>query len=425
MQTGARRLNEITMFLLYNLLSAIALLLYSPWIFFKKGPDDHKQFILERFGMAAYEKADIWIHAVSVGEVIAALPFLKVLKKSYPEKKLILSTTTYTGQKIAMEKFPEADRIMYMPADTWLCTRRPAAIISPEIFASVETELWPSLFCNLKNRGAKILVLNGRISENSYKGYLKIRYFMKRFFRVIDYFYMQGKEDTERIREMGAENNQVGFMGNFKFDIALPHTDRPLWIDLLPEKIILAASTHQGEDEKILEAFSLIKKDMPECGLIMVPRHPERFNQVEALITETKFSCLRKSGITNESPITDVILLDTMGELSGLFEHADIAFIGGSLVPAGGHNVLEPAYWSKPVIFGPHMENFPIAEEFIKQAAAVRITTPAGLAAVVIDLFNDKSQTSEMGQRARAIVDKNKGAINKAMTLMRKYLGTA
>jgi len=189
---------------LYNVLSTIAVVLYSPWILFKKGPEDKSTFIRERFGLARYKKTDIWIHAVSVGEVIACLPFLKALKKEFPDKKITLSTTTYTGQGIAQKNFPEADRIMYIPVDTGLCAGRVVRAMRPELFITVETELWPVLIRALKKSGCKIIVLNGRVSEKSFKGYRKIGFFMKEMLSYIDYLYMQSEGDAERIKLLGA-----------------------------------------------------------------------------------------------------------------------------------------------------------------------------------------------------------------------------
>ena len=361
---------------LYNVLSAIAVLLYSPWILFKKGPDDKSTFIKERFGLARYSKTDIWIHAVSVGEVIACLPFLKKLKKEFPDKKITLSTTTYTGQGIARKNFPEADRIMYVPVDTGLCVGRVVRAMVPELFITVETELWPVLTSALKKSGCKIIVLNGRISENSFKGYKKIGFFMKEMLAYIDYLYMQSDGDADRIKLLGAAKENVGVMGNFKFDIALDKADPLKWLDHIDGKIFLAASTHEGEDEIILDAFSMIKKRYDKVRLIIAPRHPERFLSVEESIRESGFNYMKRSnikgsGVRGQGSETDVILLDTIGELSMVFSKVSIAFIGGSLVPLGGHNILEPAYWSRPIIFGPYMNNFPIAKEFIERSAAI------------------------------------------------------
>jgi 3-deoxy-D-manno-octulosonic-acid transferase len=415
---------------LYNVLSAFAVVMYSPWILFKKGPDNKSTFVRERFGMARYKKTDIWIHAVSVGEVIACLPFLKALKKEFPDKKITLSTTTYTGQAIAQKNFPDADRIMYVPVDTAICVGRVVRAMSPELFVTVETELWPVLTSTLKKSGCAIIVLNGRISEKSFKGYKKIDFFMKEMLSYIDYMYMQSDGDADRIKLLGAEKEKVGVMGNFKFDIALDNAAPLTWLDHIKGKLFLAASTHEGEDEIILDAFSSIKKRYEKVRLIIVPRHPERFNLVAQMIDNRGLTYIRRSYISNEQRMTDdafpdIILLDTIGELSRAFFRVSIAFIGGSLVPVGGHNILEPAYWSKPIIFGPYMNNFPISEEFLDKSAAIQVTHADNISETVVDLLLNEEKAAVLGKNAKAIVKRNTGAVNKALQLVRRLIGTA
>ncbi len=421
---------ESLMLYIYNLLSAIAVLLYSPWILFKKGPEDKLTFIKERFGMARYNKTDIWIHAVSVGEVIACLPFLKALKKEFPDKKITLSTTTYTGQGIARKNFPEADRIMYVPVDTGLCAGKVVRAMRPELFITVETELWPVLTSSLKKTGCKIIVLNGRISEKSFKGYKKIGSFMKEMLSYIDYLYMQSDGDADRIKLLGAAKEKVGVMGNFKFDISLDNETPLKWLDHIDGKIFLAASTHEGEDEIILDAFISIKKKYEKVRLIIAPRHPERFVSVEELIRKSGFNYVKRSnikgsGVREQVSETDVILLDTIGELSRAFSKVSIAFIGGSLVPVGGHNILEPAYWSRPIIFGPYMNNFPISKEFLEKSAAIEINNADNISDTVTDILSNDDKAMALGKNAKAIVEKNTGAVNKALELVRRLIGTA
>ncbi len=391
--------------------------------------------------MALYKKTDIWIHAVSVGEVIACLPFLKALKNEFPNKKITLSTTTYTGQGIAQKNFPEAERIMYVPVDTGLCVGRVVRAMSPELFVTVETELWPVLTRTLKKSGCAIIILNGRISEKSFKGYKKIGFFMKEMLSYIDYFYMQTDGDADRITLLGAEKEKVGVMGNFKFDIALDNAAPLAWLDHIKDKIFLAASTHEGEDEIILDAFSLIKKRYEKVRLIIAPRHPERFDNVAEMIDNRGLTYVRRSNIKGsggsrsdpsrrpasggQGAGADIILLDTIGELSRAFSRGSIAFIGGSLVPVGGHNILEPAYWSKPIIFGPYMNNFPISKEFLEKSAAIQVTHADNISETVVDILLTEEKAAELGKNAKAIVEKNKGAVNKALQLVRRLIGTA
>ena len=421
------------MLLLYNFLSTIAVLLYIPRLFTRKGPEDRKVFISERLGMSDYAETDIWVHAVSVGEVLASLPFIKRLKKEFPSKRIVLTTTTYTGQKIAQDRFPEADRVMYMPLDTNLCIKRVVNSLRPELFISAETELWPALFHELKQAGSRIVILNGRISNASYKGYMRISFIMRKILANVDFFYMQTKEDEKKIIEIGADSGRVGVMGNFKFDIEVDDDATPSWQKNIKGNILLAASTHKGEEEIVLDAFEAVKqsadKNFPasDLKLIIAPRHPERFDEVAGIIEKRNLQYIRRSGldsIHNEDEMPAIILLDSMGELSRLFSSAAIAFIGGSLVPTGGHNILEPAYYSKPIIFGPHMDNFPIARDFLSSSAALEVKDSSDISEAVIKLLNDNDRALSMGHNARSIIEKNTGAVKKAIELVRGYIGT-
>jgi 3-deoxy-D-manno-octulosonic-acid transferase len=405
--------NRIAMHSFYNFLSIIGLILYFPFLLMKKGPENRITFIKERLGLSEYQKTDIWVHAVSVGD--------------------IMTTTTYTGQKIAREKFPEADRILFMPLDAVFCIRRAVNLLRPEIFVTVETELWPGLFYSLKNINSRIITLNGRISNKSFEGYKKIKPFMEDLLSNVDFFYMQEKGDADRITALGADTDKVGIMGNFKFDMDMKD-DAPLsWLNNIPGKILLAASTHEGEEKAVLDAFRIIKGSLQDTKLILAPRHPERFDETADLIEKKGFSLIRRSAISSQqsaetdqsNSFPDVVLLDTIGELSRVFSKASVAFIGGSLVPIGGHNIMEPAYWGIPIMFGSHMSNFPIAGEFLRQSAAWEIKDASDMANTVIELLNDNEKAELMGRNARAIVERNTGAVNKAIELIRSYIGTA
>ncbi|MEW6714544.1 MAG: 3-deoxy-D-manno-octulosonic acid transferase [Nitrospirota bacterium] len=415
------------MLLFYNLLSAISFLIYLPWLLLKKGSADKTRFLSERLGLSAYSKTDIWVHSVSVGETAACLPFLKALKREFPDKKILLSTTTYTGQQVAHEKFPEADRIMYMQWDTELCVKKAVNALSPEVFITIETEIWPVLFHSLKKSGSHILLLNGRLSPKSFKGYNVSRFFMKEVLSYADFLYMQTKGDAERIIALGAQEEKVGIMGNFKFDIEFDKKASLAWRDIIKGRIFLAGSTHRGEDEIILDAYQTIKAKgelFSDLKLIIAPRHPERFSEVEKLLKQRSINYIRRSEIQNTTG-ADVILLDTIGELSELFSNASVTFIGGSLLPFGGHNILEPAYWASPILFGPHMENFPIAGEFLKRSAALEVKDAGEIAASVAELLQRPEKAKLMGENARAILDENKGAVERALKLVRSYLGSA
>ncbi len=458
------------MLFLYNILSALLLIIYLPWLLFKKGPESRITFIRERLGISRYEETDIWIHAVSVGETIASLPLMKKLRQEYPYKRIVFSTTTYTGQKIASEKFPEADRIMYMPWDTDLCAGRVINQLKPDIFITIETEIWPLLYNRLKNTGSRIILINGRLSEKSYKEYRLIKFLMKRVLSDVDFFFMQSDDDASKIIKLGADETKVEVMGNLKFDMDFTGRTPLPWLDNIGGQILLAGSTHRGEDEIILDAYEKITgnrnrrswvmghgsdtinkstvsssqltvdgnkeqphkekseniQQTPDLKLIIAPRHPERFDEVEEILKERGLKYIRRTGITQQNPdhsLHDVILLDTIGELSQLFSMANITFIGGSLLPYGGHNILEPAYWGKPVIFGPYMDNFPIASDFLARSAAFQVKDSDDIAAKVIELLEDDDKAKEIGNKAKEIVDANTGAANKAIDMIRSILG--
>lgn len=415
------------MLLLYNILSTIALFFYLPLLFLKKGPEDKSSFIRERLGISTYTHTDIWIHAVSVGETIACLPFLKKLKKDFPGRKITFSTTTYTGQKIVREKFPEADRIMYIPWDSGMCISRAIRSIRPKLFITIETEIWPLMISRMKRSGTKIILLNGRISPRSFKGYKRASFFMKKVLFGMDHLLMQSKGDAERILSIGADPTKVRVMGNFKFDLHFGGRASAEWINDIAGRILIAGSTHKGEDEIILDAFIRLLDAFPDLKLVIAPRHPERFNDVEALINARGLSYIRRSDInpSSRNRLFSVILLDTVGELPIAFSRSAVTFIGGSLLPFGGHNILEPAYWSNPIIFGTHMENFPIHREFLDSSAAILVMNSSDIVKNVTELLNAPERAKAMGSRAKAIVDENTGAVDKAIELVRRYLGAA
>jgi 3-deoxy-D-manno-octulosonic-acid transferase len=414
------------MYFVYNILSLVALLFYLPVLFRKKIPLNRKTFIKECLGRSDYQRADIWVHAVSVGEVIAALPYLKQLKKEFPEIKVVLSTITYTGQRMANEKFPEADRIMYMPWDAGFILHNVVRRIKPRLFITIETELWPNLIRILKINGARVLLMNGRISASSFKGYSRIKPFIAKVLSLIDVLGMQDETGAERIRALGATPDKIKILGSFKFDIQIPDIFLA-WTKMLQGPVLSAGSTHRGEDIIILQAYKHLKKQIKELNLILAPRHPERFGEVEALLKQEGIHYLRRSSLDAENSAviphaTEAILLDTIGELSGVYACSSVAFVGGSLVPVGGHNILEPAYWSKPILFGPYMGNFPIASEFLTGGAAVKVKDAKDIVEAVTKLLTDRQAAEMMGRRARAIIDCNLGAVDRAMEITRPYV---
>ena len=413
------------MYLVYSLGLALAFLLALPWFLWKgRASGKYLRTFRERMGrLPVYLNVDgdrsIWIHAVSVGEVLAARPLITALKERFPAHRVFVSTTTMTGNAVARKSVRGTDGLFYAPFDWPGPVRKALDTLNPALLVLVETELWPNLIHEARRRGTRVAVVNGRVSPRSFSRYRRVRRFLKKVLADVDLFLMQGQAHAQRIREMGAPDERVRVMGNLKFDAveaARPperlarlllgdgRRRRPLW---------LAGSTVAGEEEIILQAFHRVRERLPGTGLILAPRHPERFSEVPALIEAAGFRCLRRTaldpGVWREG---EVVLLDTLGELAQLYPLATVVFVGGSLVPAGGHNILEPAMAGRAVVVGPHMANFQeIADQFKAEDALVEVSSAEELAREVLSLLTDDERRRRLGERARNLIDRNRGAL--------------
>jgi len=418
------------MYLLYSLIYVIAVIFLLPFEYFKRPKDIRERWLKEKFGffdssLIPHPSSFIWVHAVSVGEVMAASPLLGRLKERYPAKSIMLSTITDTGQKVAKERAPEGTTIVYLPFDIPSILKSVIERVKPEILIVIETELWPNMFRVFKSNGVPVVLLNGRISENSFRGYRKVSFFMKQVLSCVDFFGMQAEEYAERIRRLGVNNDRVVNTGNFKFDIR-PPSQIPEWTGKLKGPVITAGSTHEGEEEFITTVYIELKKDFPDLNLIIAPRHPERFQGVEDRLRAKRISFIKRSTFSNqpsEQGIVEgmIILLDTVGELSAIYGISDIAVIGKSFRGYGGQNPLEPAYWGKPIVCGPHMENFPVIKDFYKEGAAIEINEER-LYAVLKELLSNPEKAKEIGSRAQELNRENSGAVNRAMEIIAGYL---
>jgi 3-deoxy-D-manno-octulosonic-acid transferase len=266
--------------------------------------------------------------------------------------------------------------------------------------------------------------LNGRISENSYKGYKKISFFMKKIFSNIDFFGMQGEIYVERLQHLGVDKSRVLNLGNFKFDTQ-PPSHIPQWTENIQGPVIVAGSTHEGEEALIISVYTKLKKDFPRLNLIIAPRHPERFNDVEEMLKSKKINFIKRSSLTVHSSVPDqihgaLILLDSIGELSALYGIAAIAIIGKSFRGYGGQNPLEPAFWGKPIICGPHMENFPVIEDFYRQGAAVEVSED-GLYDRIAEMLRSPKKAKDIGSKAQEIYRKNTGAVDRSIKVISRY----
>ena len=414
-------------YLLYSLALATAFVLAAPWYLWKgRGTGKYTSSFRERMGrlpasLNEDRRPSVWIHAVSVGEVLAARALLVPLKARFPGHKVYVSTTTVTGQDVARKGLSAADGIFFAPFDLAGSVWRALDVVRPALLVLVETELWPNLIHEARRRGARVAVVNGRISDASFRGYHRARWLLKRVLADVDLFLMQGEAHAERILALGAPPERVRVLGNLKFDAVGPArtsdelagllgrpAGRPIWV---------AGSTMPGEEEIVLRAFQKVRERLPGAALIVAPRHPERFAAVAPLIEAAGFHSVARTrlapgGWQNGS----VVLLDTLGELAQIYPLASVVFVGGSLVPTGGHNILEPAAAGKAVVVGPHMDNFrEIAEEFRGEDALVQIASGDELADAILGLLTNDPRRTAMGARALALVDRNRGAVGRTV----------
>jgi 3-deoxy-D-manno-octulosonic-acid transferase len=412
------------MFFIYSFIyTAVIIVLLLPE-YLKRPGEFRSRWLREKFGYLPEASSAIWVHAVSVGEVGASIGLLHQLKKEYPDSVLVLSTITDTGQKVALERAPEGTTVAYLPFDIGFLLQRCVERMRPRILIVVETELWPNTFRTLSRSGIPVLVVNGRISERSSRGYRKVSFFMKKVFSFVKGFGMQGEGDAGRLIEIGAPGDKVKVIGNFKFDMGMPG-EVPLWAKSLSSPVIVAGSTHAGEEEVILEAYRENRSRMPGLTLILAPRHPDRFREVEELLKSLGLPFIKRSAI-GKAPATElgdreVVLLDTIGELSSIYGAADIAIIGKSFIGKGGQNPLEPAFWGKPIICGPHMENFPFIKDFYREGAAFEVGTN-NLAKKIRELLLSPESGRAAGRKAKDLFMRNSGAVDRAMEMIRSAI---
>jgi 3-deoxy-D-manno-octulosonic-acid transferase len=387
----------------------------------------------ERFGLLdeAQRQGGIWVHAVSVGEVLAIARLVRQLLERYPDLPVLITTTTPTGAERVRALFGDEVEHRYAPIDLPWVVRRFLRVYRPRLLILVETEIWPNLIHYARRAGVPSLLANARLSLRSAQRYHRVAALTREALRNISVIAPHGEADGERFLTLGARPNQLQVTGSIKFDVHLPgslreHADvmrrdwgseRPVW---------LAASTHEGEDELLLQAHARVRKQIDDALLVLVPRHPERFDRVAQLVQDAGFPLVRRSEQRPCEAQTAVFLGDSMGELTLFMGASDLAFIGGSLVPHGGHNILEAAAQGVAVVFGPHMFNFSeISELFLAQRAAVQVDSVDALSEQVIGWLGDASERSRIGEAGRALVDKNRGALARLMRLVERLLESA
>jgi 3-deoxy-D-manno-octulosonic-acid transferase len=377
----------------------------------------------------------IWLHAVSVGEVLTARALLPELRERYPRLRIFLSTTTMTGQEIAKNNLQYVDAVFYFPFDFGFIVRRTLRLVKPRLFIMMETEIWPNLLRACHRAGVKTMLVNGRISSRAYPRYRLARWFFRPVLRHIDRFCMQSDESARRIVSIGAEPDRVLVTGSLKFDsLEIPGASTAAdrgrnrilrYFRITPDRpVVIAASTLKGEDEHVLEAFQRIRATMTTALLIIAPRKPERFDEVERLARRSGWNVARRTELrVDAEPRCDVVVLDTIGELAQLYQIATAVFVGGSLVDAGGHNILEPAVFGKPIVFGPYMQNFAeIARAFLDNGAAIQVHSGRELEPALLDLLGDPVKRARLGAAARALVEANRGARTKSLAAIAQLI---
>jgi 3-deoxy-D-manno-octulosonic-acid transferase len=435
------------MYLLYSLLLTVGFLALLPW--FAIDALRTRKYVTglrQRLGLLPKITFDdrplIWLHCVSVGETEAARPLVRALLDRFPSHRLVVSTTTVTGQQIARDAFGrEAAAVFYFPIDWAWTVRRVLRTLQPAAVLIMETELWPNLFRECRARAIPVALVNGRISITSFRRYKLVRPFISRVLDNISIALMQSEQDASRISELGIPAERVLMPGNLKFDSAEGAIDdgttanirERFGFDGFP-RLIVAASTHAPEELVVIDAFKQIKSSQPklQTRLLIAPRHPARFDEVASLLKESGLKWARRS---DDAKVADrdaeVVLLDTIGELRAVYPLADVAFVGGSIAPHGGHNVLEPAARGVCVVTGPHMHNFAaITRALLTEKAIVQLPNvsmsdaPAKLASAVNGLLSDDSQRRDIGQRASMVCNRNRGATERTLQMIAHLLDT-
>ena len=381
--------------------------------------------ILPRLSTDSPHGICFWVHAVSAGEVMGSIPLIKGLQTRFPCARVVLSTLTPTGRQMAREQCRNIDIVMYCPVDLSFIVERVISRIAPTVFLPVETDIWPTLIQRLRRRGVPCVLVNGRISRRR----VRYRFLFKPVFRQMTFFCVQTEVDAERLGELGVERNKIAITGNMKFSQAVansrttPHSSR---IHLPANAhLLIGGSTHESEEEQLLRCYRQLSSQRKDVYLLLAPRHLERLDHVEQLVGAAGFSSVRWSRLNGGIP-APVILLDTMGQLSEIYALAAMVFVGGSWVSRGGHNVMEPAAWGKPVFFGPHMENYSsAAATLVRAGAAMEVQNGEELAARLDHLFGRPEKLAEMGRNAKAFVLQNQGAVERNLEAIEAVLTAA
>jgi 3-deoxy-D-manno-octulosonic-acid transferase len=407
---------------LYSIALAAAMLLSLPyWLFQMARHGKYRKGLAERLGRVPSrlelpgEQLAIWIHAVSVGEVLAVAGLVGELRRRFPGQKVFISTTTDTGQGLARQRFGEAN-VFYFPMDFAFAIRPYLQVLRPQLVVIAETEFWPNFLRLAHASGARVAVVNARISDRSWPGYRRFRWLLRRLLIDVDLFLAQTPDDAARLQDIGAKPERIRVSGNLKFDIpvagpiAIVESLRKSIAASATGPVLVCGSTMDGEESLLLKAFENVLVQHPRAVMILAPRRPERFAAVTALLHQMSIGFYKRSEWNGESLAGKVFLLDTIGELSALYALADVAFVGGSLVPHGGHNIIEPAQHGIAIVVGNHTENFREMVSLFQSRSALRVVGPAELPLVLIELLANDAERIALGQRAAETMRSQVGA---------------
>ena len=420
------------MYVLYTAVLGVGLLAYLPAFLARRRRAGYGRDLAQRFGRfgdGLPGEPRCWIHAVSVGESAAAVPLVEGIRRRWPELGIVVTTITPTGARIVGDRLAGTAAHRYFPFDLPGPVRRALDAVRPCFFIAIETELWPNFLRALARRRVPAMIANGRISDRSFRRYRWVRGLMRRVLADVSVFAMQTEEDARRIIALGAPPSRVVVTGNLKSDLVPEATggDAAAWRERLRlgagARLWIAGSTHRGEEEVVLDAFLRARTRCPDLALLLAPRHPERAGEVEDLIRGRGLAAARRSRLPGDGPPGAVVILDTVGELAALYALAEVVFVGGSLVPVGGHNVLEPAMRGKPVLVGPHTSNFREAAELLERSGGGLVVKDGPeLERELTRLLEDRDLGRRMGEAARHAFTGRQGAVGATVDLVGRHL---
>ena len=429
--------------LLYNLTLLVALVAGAPWWLWRMATTQkYREGLLERLGLVparlgkaldglGRERPIIWLHAVSVGEVLAASRLIGELERDFPGHHLVISTTTRTGQELARERFGR-NRVFYCPLDLPWAVRATLNALQPRLLILAETEFWPNLLSGCFRRGIPVAVVNARISDRSWPRYRRLRGLWRPFLERLSRVLAQSETDAERLQAIGCLPQRIAVAGNLKFDVrAAEDAEATVQLKALATnlRLVVAGSTLEGEEAALVEAWPRLLEADPQLAMVLAPRHPERFSAVAALLDRSGIQWVKRTDWWMQptdmlKPLRpgEILLLDTIGELASVYSLAAVAFVGGSLIPAGGHNPLEPAQFGVPIAMGPHYANFRAITDELRAHQAVRIAAKDELAGVLIELLRDRTEALAMGECARQVFNQQAGATGRCVDALREVL---